>query len=404
MKFDVVIKKKDGEEEKRTVVAADRFAAYRLFEKEEATVLTLEENESFDFKDLFSFLSFTKSVSSSDKIVFVKNLASMLSAGLTLSRALSVIERQSSNEFLRKTVALLEEQVRKGTAFHEALAQYPHIFSKLLISMVRAGEESGTLAQSLSVIALQMERSDVITRKIRGAMIYPAIIFGAVIIIAILMLLYVVPTLSATFASLNVELPLMTQMIVGLSDFLVNNIVLVVLFLMLILIGGGAFVRSPRGAKSILHGALGLPVIGTLVQETMNARAARTLSSLLSSGVEMLNALQITQEVVGENHFGEIVGAAQTRVQKGESLSVVFAEYPKLYPIFFSDMIAVGEETGNVSHMLEEVAVFYEANVEEGTKDLSTIVEPMLMLLIGIFVGVFALAMIAPIYSLSNSI
>ena len=218
------------------------------------------------------------------------------------------------------------------------------------------------------------------------------------------MMLFVVPTLSATFASLNVALPLMTQIIVGISTFLVQNVILVILAFLIFIGGGVVYFRSKRGAMTLLHSSLRLPVIGTLVQETMNARAARTLSSLLSSGVEMLNALQITQEVVGENRFGEVVGQAVVRVQKGEQLSAVFMEYPKLYPIFFADMIAVGEETGNVAHMLEQVAELYEANVEEGTKDLSTIIEPLLMLVIGVAVGIFALAMIAPIYSLSSSI
>ena len=147
-----------------------------------------------------------------------------------------------------------------------------------------------------------------------------------------------------------------------------------------------------------------MPVIGTLVRETMSARVARALSSLLSSGVEMLSAIAIAEEVVGDNRFGKVVGDAGARVKKGEQLSAAFVERSKLYPILVGEMIAVGEETGKVAEMLGQVAEYYEADVEEGTKDLSTVVEPMLMLIIGAAVGVFAVSMISPIYSLSSSI
>ena len=147
-----------------------------------------------------------------------------------------------------------------------------------------------------------------------------------------------------------------------------------------------------------------MPVIGELVKETMSARVARTLSSLLSSGVEMLTALSITYEVAGENVFGKVVEEAGVRVRKGDPLSAAYLEHPKLYPIFFSDMITVGEETGKVADMLTQVADYYEVDVEDKTKDLSTIIEPLLMLFIGVFVGIFAVSMIAPIYSLSSVI
>ena len=154
----------------------------------------------------------------------------------------------------------------------------------------------------------------------------------------------------------------------------------------------------------VVAGALHLPVIGELVKETYSSRAARALSSLLASGVEMLGALKIAGEVVGEKKFASVLVEAEERVRKGEQLSAAFADHPKLYPIFVTDMIAVGEETGKVSDMLGQVAEYYEADVEDRTKDLSTIIEPMLMLFIGAVVGVFALSMISPIYSLSDKI
>ena len=270
--------------------------------------------------------------------------------------------------------------------------------------MTKAGEESGTLSDSLKVVAKQMDRSEQLTKKVKGAMIYPSIILVAIVVIGILMLIFVVPTLASTFASFGSELPLATRVIIDMSDFVVKNVVLVVVLLVAVIGGFMAFIRSKVGGAIVLAIALRIPVIGELTRETMGARAARTLSSLLSSGVEMLSAILIAGEVVGDNVFGAVLVEAAERVKKGEPLSATFESYPKLYPVLFTDMIAVGEETGKVSDMLGQVAEYYEVDVEDRTKDLSTIIEPLLMLFIGAFVGVFALAMIAPIYSLSSTI
>jgi len=385
--------------------AASRFAIYGEVEKEGGTVLSIEEGGGAGF-DVMKLASFTigTGVKTEERITFTKNLSAMLSAGLTLSRALSVIERQTRNKALKRIVADLEEQVKKGTGFHEALALHANVFSKLFIAMTKAGEESGTLAEALKVVARQMDRSYTLSKKIRGAMIYPCIILSAIVVIGILMLIYVVPTLSATFKDLGVELPLATRIIVSTSDFMAHHVVIVFAGVLLFFGGILAFVKSKIGGTIILNVSLLLPVIGELVRETYAARAARSMASLLSSGVEMLNALAIAEEVVGDNKFGKVIGEALVRVKKGEQLSAAFEDHPKLYPFFIADMIAVGEETGKVADMLSQVAEYYETDVEDKTKDLSTIIEPMLMLVIGVFVGIFAIAMISPIYSLSSKI
>jgi len=403
MKFRVTIKKEEGGEEKRTMEAASRFAVYEAIEKEGAHVIAVEEGGGFAMPK-WANVQLSSGINTEEKIIFTKNLAAMLAAGLTLSRTLSVINRQSANKYFKKIVEELESQVKQGTSFHDALALYPKIFSKLFIAMTKAGEESGTLAEALKVVARQMERSFNLEKKVKGAMIYPSIILMAVVIIGILMMIYVVPTLSATFASLGVELPAATRAIISTSDFMAANAILTLGLVAVFFISLYFFFKSKPGAAFLLAVALRVPVIGNLVRETMSARAARALSSLLSSGVEMLTAISIAEEVVGDNRFGKVLGEAGVKVKGGESLSVAFAAHPKLYPIFIVDMIAVGEETGKVADMLGQVADYYETDVEDRTKDLSTIIEPMLMLLIGAVVGVFALSMISPIYSLSDKI
>jgi len=401
MKFRVSVEK-DGKIEKRVIDAPTRFAVYELIEKEGAAVKSLEEGGGISFE--FPNFTFGRGVSQTEIITFTKNLAAMLSAGLPLARALAVIERQSKNKRMKAVVAALGNEVKKGSAFHEALLANPKMFSTLMSSMAKAGEESGSLAESLQIVAHQMEKTRALIQKVRGAMIYPAIVIFAMIVIGILMLIFVVPTLAKTFADLGSALPASTQAILNASNFLTTHYFIV---------AGGAIAfiaialwaaRTKIGSASLFWVVLRLPVIGNLVKETYTARATRTLSSLLASGVEVLTSLKITEEVVGAHGFGAVLSEAEVRVRKGEPLSAAFADHPELYPSLMSDMLAVGEETGKVSDMMKQVAEFYEADVEQQTKDLSTIIEPVLMLLIGVMVGIFAVSIIAPIYSISSQI
>ncbi|MFA6408248.1 MAG: type II secretion system F family protein [Candidatus Paceibacterota bacterium] len=404
MKFRVTIRKEGAAtDETRVIEAASRFAVYDLIQKEDGAVISLAEVGKRFTLPAWLFISFGTGVKHSEVGRLAKNLSAMLGAGLPLSRALSVTERQSNNKYLKAIAIGLSESIRKGSSFNEALAMYPRVFSALFIAMAKAGEESGSLAGSLTAVGEQMERSDELMRKIRGAMIYPAIVITAVFIVGVLMLIYVVPTLTSTFTQLGVQVPLATRAIVAISNFLVGNAVLVLAMMVAMIVGGTAFIRSKIGGSIILKVSLHLPVVNELIRETYAARAARTLSSLLGSGVPVLEALSITREVIGTNMFASVIEEAETHVRKGEALSTSFAKHTNLYPLLMSDMLAVGEETGNVTDMLKQVAVFYEADVAEKTKDMSTVIEPVLMLVIGAGVGVFAVAIISPIYSLSSA-
>lgn len=405
MKYRVTLKHADGREEKRTMEAASRFAIYSEVETEGATVVQVQEGGArFGSLNRLSAIQIGSGVKMEERITFTKNLSAMLTAGLSLSRALSVIERQSTNKSLKRIVSDISEKVKTGQAFHETLALHRNVFSDLFIAMTKAGEESGTLADALKVVARQMDRSHSLNKKIKGAMIYPSIILVAVVLIGILMLIYVVPTLSNTFRELGVELPAATKAVIGASDFMAAHPFLVLSLFAIVVVGFFMFTKTRVGSSMVVAASLHIPVIGELVKETYSARAARALASLLSAGVEMLSALKIAAEVVGEKKFSSVITEAETRVRKGEPLSATFNDYPKLYPVFISDMIAVGEETGKVADMLGQVAEYYESDVEDRTKDLSTIIEPVLMLFIGGVVGVFALSMISPIYSLSDKI
>ncbi len=402
MKYRVTVRQADDEEKKRVVDAPSRFAVYAQIEKEGSTVISLKEGSGIVMPAWLN-MTIGTGVSQDELLLLIKNLSAMLNAGLTLSRSLTIVERQTRNKQLKKVVGDISKSIKKGSPFHKSLAEHPKLFSKLFIAMAHAGEEGGALAESLSIVGLQMERSRNLTKKIHGAMIYPAIIIFAMIVIAILMLVFVVPTLTSTFTQLGVKLPIATQVIVATSNFLINHTILMVFATLSVIAAVLMFVRSQFGSQLMSDLILRTPVIGELVQETYAARAARTLASLLSSGVDMLNAIQITREVVSTKAFADVLKEAEQSVRKGEPLSKAFAAHPKQYPVMFSDMIEVGEETGKVAGMLKQVADFYEGDVEQKTKDLSTIIEPVLMLLIGTGVGIFAVAIISPIYSLSSA-
>lgn len=405
MLFRVTIRKEGKSDEVRMIEAASRFAVYDQVRSEGGFVVSIAEKHGFNFHFLSRYnLTFGSGIPRREIIRVAKNLSAMLSAGLSISRALNVVERQSSNKRLKAVAVGLSDAIRRGSSFHEALALYPKVFPEIFIAMSRAGEASGSLVDSLSLIALQLERQDELVRKIRGAMIYPAIVITAVLIVGVLMLIYVVPTLTSTFESLGVKVPLATRIIVALSNFMINNAALMFALILMIVVGGIFFVRSKTGSAFVLATALHAPIVGDLVRETYTARAARTLSSLLSAGVPVLEALSIAKSVVHAAVFAEVIHKAEGYVQKGDPLSKSFSENTKLYPILMSDMLMVGEETGKVADMLRQIAEFYEGDVTERTKNLSTIIEPMLMIVVGVFVGIFAVSMIAPIYQLSSAI
>lgn len=384
--------------------AKDRFELYTIVRREGGRIVAVSEEGANKWLSMKYWNSHLTNVKEYDKVLLARNLGAMLSAGLSLTRALSVMERQTKNPKLSSTLGEISSEVRRGATLHEALAKFPRIFSNLFVAMVRAGEEGGSLPESLTVVSDQMERMYQLKKKIRGALIYPAIIVIAIVGIGVLMMMYVVPTLAQTFAEMDAELPKSTQAIIAISNFLLNYTVLAI---------GGA-VGSLALLYAGMHTTLGkrvsdilfirMPLIGTMVREVNAARTARTMASLLSSGVDVISSLEITSQVVQNTYFRDVIKDAQKGVGKGEPLSSAFVRRDDLYPAFVGEMIAVGEETGALAEMLKRLAVFYEEEVDRKTKDLSTIIEPFLMIVIGAAVGFFAISMISPIYTLSRSI
>ncbi len=402
-KFKYKVRELSGDQTSGEMEAKDRFAVASELRKEGKSVVSVEEVASGFVINMDTINEMLSRVKVQELIVFSHNLSAMMTAGLALSRGLSIQERQTKNPALKKTLKTLLAEISKGSTLSAGMAKFPKVFSPIFVSMVRAGEESGGLSEALLTVGDQLEKSYLLKKKIKGAMIYPAVVIATLIIIGVLMFIYVVPTLAATFKELNTELPTSTKVIMWISDFLSNHLIVGILAVAGLITAVIFTLRTKQGMRGLEFISFRLPIVGDLVRQSNSARTARTLSSLLSSGVDMLEAINITKDVLQNSYYKERLQIASERVQKGIPLSSVFAE-TDIYPLLVSDMVEVGEETGKLSDMLLNVALFYENEVDEATKNMSTIIEPLLMVFIGASVGFFAVSMISPMYSVMSNV
>ncbi|OHA39957.1 MAG: hypothetical protein A3G59_02270 [Candidatus Taylorbacteria bacterium RIFCSPLOWO2_12_FULL_47_20] len=384
--------------------AADRFVLYRELRTSGLSVISAKEERRKGFGDFFEKFFPVGGIGTRDKIMLAENLGSMIAAGLPLSRAIEVLIKQSASKKLKSLLAGVNDSVRRGTSLSAAMAERPKVFSELFVSMVRAGEESGSLAGSLKSVGAQMKSVYLLGKKVKGAMIYPVMVLTIMAIIGALMMIYVVPTLQSTFSDLNVDLPFSTRTVIAFSGVLTNHLA-EFLILFVAVIGGFRYLTKLESFKSAMDAVLlRVPVIGSIIIELNVARTSRTLSSLVSAGVDVVDSMNITNEVVQNHSFRKLLSGAGEIIKKGESIAKVFSENTRLYPSFVGEMVAIGEETGKLSEMLGNVATYYEESVSQKTKNMSTVIEPFLMIVIGAFVAFFALSMLTPMYSLVDSI
>ena len=402
MKFKYKIKSRNGEIIEGIAESTDKLSLAReIRQRGDFPIFINEVKES---KGLKIPLNFFNTVKLSEKIMFTHNLSGMISAGVSLPRGLGILNKQTTNPALREVLQSLLETIDRGGTLSDGMQKFPKIFSGLFISMVKAGEESGSLPRSLNEIGDILQKLYTLKKKIKGAMMYPAIIFSAMVLIGILMMIYVVPTLTKTFTEVGAELPASTKIIIWLSSFLKDHILAFIGIIIVVIFGFIMLKRLPKVKRQLDFITIYLPVIGTIIKEVNSARTTRTFSSLLSAGVDISKALSITGEILQNVYYREIIKKAIIAVERGTALSSVFKEHTKYYPVMVGEMMEVGEETGKLSTMLADIATFYEGEVDAKTKNLSTIIEPVLMVCIGAAVGFFAISMMKPMYSVMENI
>ena len=398
--FHYKIQNSAGKYEEGEVEAEDKYTLASQMKGEGKNVITIQEKEKKGTIE-FGFLSRIKL---QDKILFTNNLGAMIDAGMPLSRAIALLMRQTKKVKFKKILQTINEDINKGNSLSDSLQKFPKVFSPLMISMVRVGEETGNLSESLRVVGIQLSNSYTLRKKVKGAMMYPAVVMFAMFVIGILMFTFVVPTLTATFKDLDTELPKSTQLVILVSDLLSENPLLVFGLIISFMAGIFTFSKTSKGKRFFDVVFLHVPVLSKIVKNYNVALTTRTLSSLLSSGVGVVESLSITQNVLQNSKYKEILTGTIADVQKGIPISSSFIGNEKLFEPLVGGMLEVGEETGQLSKMLAEIAGFYENEVSQATKDLSTIIEPLLMVFIGSAVGFFAVSMITPMYSVMDNV
>ncbi|MBI2439529.1 MAG: type II secretion system F family protein [Candidatus Moranbacteria bacterium] len=360
----------------------------------------LEAASSLDIKFFDRFAT----VPLKEKMIFTRNLSVMVSSGLTVSRAVHNLSFQTKNKRFNKILLSVYDDVQAGKTLSEGLAKYPSVFSELFVNMVSVGEVSGNLEEVLDILALQLEKEHDLLSKVRGALIYPAVILLAMVAIAILMLTYILPKITGVFGEMGVQLPATTLFIIALSDFLRNHAIISVLVVVGFLFGIKIFSGTAFGKRFFGLLFIYMPIIGNIVVKVNCARFARIYSSLLKSGISVISALTIVSKTLSNVYYKDALADAMAEIQKGVELSKIISKYPRIFPILVPQILEVGEETGKTETVLQRLAEFYEEEVSQITKNMSSIIEPILMLLIGGSVGFFAVAMLQPMYSVLENI
>jgi type IV pilus assembly protein PilC len=388
-----------GEEVTGTLEASGEDAVVsRLKEQGYRPVDIQEQGESF-----LSQLPFLggSPISGEERAVFTRQLATLLDAGLPLLRAVKVLEEQTENEQFQAALQKISQDIQGGASFSEALSAHPQVFDDLYVNMVRAGETGGVLDTVLERLAQFAEKREELRSKIKSATMYPAVMFLISILVVVFLLTFVLPTFVGLFREMNVQLPLPTRIVIASSNFLLEFwwVVLGALFGFYLLY---RWYYSTDSGELFVDGLkLKIPLFGSLVTKAQTARFTRTLSTLLASGVPILDAVDIVQDTIGNRRIADTMDDVRESISEGESVSEPLHE-SGVFPPMVTHMISVGEETGDLDGMLARVADTYERQVDEQVEGLSSLIEPLLIVFMGVVIGVIVLAVFLPLFQLAN--
>ncbi|MCZ7662010.1 MAG: type II secretion system F family protein [Thermoleophilia bacterium] len=381
-----------------TVAGDSKAAAAAELRRKGLTVLALDEKKGLG--DLNELLEGLTKVKLHDKVVFSRQFATMINAGLALLRALFILEEQTQNPRFRKIITAVRQDVEAGMPLSDAIEKHPAAFDRLYVSMVRAGEIGGVLDQTLERLATQLEKDDSLRRSVKSAMTYPILIGVFALLVLFGLIVFVIPIFAGMYNDLGGQLPLLTRIMVGASDFMRSFWFIVVPAFFLFIYGLRRLRRTPQGTAAWDRAKLRLPMkLGPIIQKIAVARFSRTLATLVSSGVPILQAIEITGKTSGNTVIENAMNEVREQIKGGESIARPLEKVP-VFPPMVTQMIAIGEETGALDTMLHKVADFYEDEVDAAIKSLTSILEPIMMIFIGGIVGLVVVSMYLPIFNL----
>ncbi|MDY6826363.1 MAG: type II secretion system F family protein [Bacillota bacterium] len=350
----------------------------------------------------FSIFKRKKKVKLGDLSLFSRQLAAMLNAGIPLTRALYTLSRQVENQTLSVALTEISRNVEGGSSLSESLKGYPHIFSELYVNMVNAGESGGSLELSLNRLSNQLQKSKELQDNIKSAMFYPVVVLGFAVIILFAMLFFLVPIFMGFFPE-GAELPAPTMMIIALSNLARNYWFIIFPLLILLFFLASSYIKSKKGKEKIDRLTYNMPIFGPLIQKTAVANFARTFSTMLSTGIPVVQALDASGKASGNTLVIEAAITAGEKIQEGSSVAEPLEE-SGVFPPMVTHMIAVGEETGDIPEMMDKVAAFFEEEVATITKGLTSLIEPLMLVFIGVLVGGMLIALYLPIFTVITQI
>jgi type IV pilus assembly protein PilC len=392
--FNYVAKAKNGEIKKGEIEAENESTAAKILTSKDFTPISIESMTESKF-------SFLNKVSTKDKLFIIRQLSTMINAGLPIAQSLKTLQSQSEKQIVKKTLEQIVSDIEGGATLSSAMGRFPQLFSELDVTLIASGETSGNLDKSLLRMAEQLEKQNGLVRKIRGALIYPLFIIIVVIVVGALMVTYVVPQMEGLYSSFNAKLPIYTKILVALSKFLGNYAIFVLGGIGLFVAYARYAIQKPTGRKIWDKIKLHIPALGLLLKKLYLARFSRTLSGLVSSGVALLDALAITAKSVGNVFYRDSLNAIAEKVKGGVNLSSAIKE-DNLYPGVVAEMISVGEKTGELDNMLQNLADYYEQEFDDAVKSISTLIEPLIIVIIAVGVGFMLVAIMLPIYNFAS--
>ncbi|MBI4090099.1 MAG: type II secretion system F family protein [Candidatus Kerfeldbacteria bacterium] len=399
--FEYIARSAAGQAERGRMIVRD---VAELTQKLSERGLVLTGSSIGSAKTGIGWLGRLQSVPMVQRIFFTQYLHVMIRAGFSIARALDTLAQQTTNKYFRTVIHELQHDVEAGMAFSKSLAKHPRVFSELYVNMVAAGEASGKLDEVLDRLSQKMKKDHGLIAKVKGALTYPVIIVIVMVAVAILMTVVVIPKLTEIFVESGAELPLATRVLIGISGFLVQQGLLVAIGAVGLLIVLARLARTERGRAALDSLLLRAPIIGPIIRKISLARFSRSLASLLETNIPIIEAFSIISRTMGSIHYRQALELTGASLKSGTAIAKNLERFPRLFPPLTRQMIAIGEESGSLDTIASELATFYEDEVDQTMSNLSSIIEPVLMLVLGLGVAGMAISVILPIYSLSQQI
>lgn len=395
--FEYEAKNREGEKISGTLEVEDASLVVKQLREKGYFVTSL--NQKTNKKDTGGYFSFSKRVKISDLAIFSQQFAAMIDAGISLVDALEILRGQTDHPRLKEVIIAIQEDVEAGSGLSEAMLKYPDVFPDLYCQMIRAGETGGILDKVLNQLAEHYERQDEINGKIKSALYYPVTILLVAIVVIIFLITNVVPQFISIFSSIGGVLPLPTRILLSVSDFLQHYWWAIIIGITAIILILYNYKKTPRGEYWFDKLILKVPVIGKMMKKIFLSRLTNTLAILLDSGVDLLSALTVVEDVIGNQVFARILTEARAQVREGVTLSQPLSE-TKVFPSMVVQMIKVGEEAGSLEQMLKKISDFYEREVEANVEGTISLIEPVMIICLAIVVGFIVISIVMPMFEM----